>query len=425
MNTPRRYKIVGLLFAGSAINYLDRVNISVAAPAMMLANGWRKDQFGLVFSVFLLGYGLMQIPAGFLADRGSPRRLLAVAFCGFSLFTALTPLGAHDLVWLLLVRLLMGACEAPTFPATTALNSRWFPANEFGRAQTLSLAGGSFGQMVAYPLTAWIVIEISWQAAFYVSAMLGFLWVVSWLWHSTDRPRDHPAIGLQEVSLIEEANPLEETQRISLRVLLTSAPVVYLGASAVCFGFLVWTFIFWFPTYLIEARRVSLATVGTIGVVIQVCGFLGTVTSGLVSDAILRRTLKPSLARPKFAGACVGASVILLLCAALTASTVLCVCLFGLFYCCVMAVNVAYLATPTALLPRQSASIFGIVNCCASFGAVCGPALVGHIVAHAANWQRSFAIVGAVGLVCGVLLFCVPVRRLDLPDVIHEQLLEQ
>jgi len=425
MNTPRRYKIVGLLFAGSAINYIDRVNISVAAPAMMLANGWRKDEFGLVFSVFLLGYGLMQIPAGLLADRGSPRRLLAVAFCGFSLFTALTPLGAHALVWLLLTRLLMGACEASTFPATTALNSRWFPSNEFGRAQTLSLAGGSFGQMVAYPLTAWIVIEISWQAAFYVSAVLGFLWVVTWLWNSTDRPRDHPNIGLQEVSLIEGVKPLEETQGISLRALLTSAPVVYLGASAMCFGFVVWTFIFWFPTYLMEARGVSLATVGTLGVGIQVCGFLGTVTSGLVSDAILHRKFKPSVARPKFAGACVVAAVIFLIGAAMTPSTILCVCLFALFYCFVMAANVAYLATPAALHPWQSASIFGIINCCASFGAVCGPALVGHIVAHAANWQRSFAIVGAVGLVCAVFLFCVPVRRLDLPDVIHAKFLKQ
>jgi ACS family glucarate transporter-like MFS transporter len=420
MSAPLRYKIIGLLFAGSAINFIDRVNISVAAPAMMLANGWQKDEFGLVFSAFLFGYGLMQIPAGLLADRRSARRLLALAFCGFSLFTALTPLGSHAIVWLLLIRFLVGACEASTFPAITSFNSRWFPPIEFGRAQTLSLAGGSVGQMIAYPLTAWIVLRASWQAAFYVSAALGLIWVAVWLWYSTDRPRNHPAIGPQELALIEGVGSSDAFQNISLRVLLTSAPVVCLAASAMCFGFVLWTFVFWFPTYLIEARGFSLAAVGAIGVAIQACGFLGTVTSGVVSDAILRRTLKPSIARPKFAGACVGASVVFLLGAAMTSSTVLCVGLFALFYFFLMAVHVAYLATPAALHPRQTASIFGVVNCCASLGAVCGPAIVGYVVAHVPNWQRSFEIVGAVGLVCAVLLFSVPVRRLDTLGVAPE-----
>ena len=86
MAWPVRHKMVGLLFCSSIVNYIDRVNISVAAPAMMLATGWDKGRFGLVFSAFLVGYTLLQIPGGILADRWSARKVLALVFGGFSAF---------------------------------------------------------------------------------------------------------------------------------------------------------------------------------------------------------------------------------------------------------------------------------------------------------------------------------------------------
>jgi MFS transporter, ACS family, glucarate transporter len=93
MALPVRYHMIGLLFAGSVINYVDRVNISIAAPVMMKDLGLTKDEFGWVFSSFLIGYALLQIPGGVIADRWSGRKVLALAFCGFSLFTFLSPPG--------------------------------------------------------------------------------------------------------------------------------------------------------------------------------------------------------------------------------------------------------------------------------------------------------------------------------------------
>jgi MFS family permease len=144
--------MIGLLFCGTVVNYIDRVNISVAAPVIMKETGWDKGQFGLVFSAFLIGYALLQIPGGMIADRWGGRKVLALAFCGFSLFTALTPLGQSAFMLLLLMRFFVGAFESVTIPALTSLNSRWIPRTEFGRAQTLSLSGITVGQMIAYPL---------------------------------------------------------------------------------------------------------------------------------------------------------------------------------------------------------------------------------------------------------------------------------
>jgi MFS family permease len=176
MHWPVRYRIIGLLFCGTVINYIDRVNISVAAPVIMRETGWDKGQFGLVFSAFLIGYALLQIPGGVIADRWGGRRVLALAFCGFSLFTALTPLGQSTFMLLLTMRFFVGAFESVTMPALTSLNSRWIPRSEFARAQTLSLSGITVGQMVAYPLTTWIILSFSWPMVFYANAILGFVW---------------------------------------------------------------------------------------------------------------------------------------------------------------------------------------------------------------------------------------------------------
>src|SRR5438477_5879146 len=140
-----RYHMVGLLFCSSVVNYVDRVNISVAAPVIMRETGWDKGRFGLVFSTFLIGYALLQIPGGVIADRWSARKVLALSFCGFSLFTALTPLGQSAFLLLLFLRFLVGACESASFPSLAALNARWVPRQEYGRARTLRISGASLG----------------------------------------------------------------------------------------------------------------------------------------------------------------------------------------------------------------------------------------------------------------------------------------
>ena len=124
MAWPVRYNMTGLLFCSSVINYVDRVNISVAAPVMMAATGWDKDLFGWVFSIFLVGYAMGQLPGGIIADRWSGRNVLAVAFFGFSLFTLLTPFGERAFALLLALRFLVGVFESMTFPAMASINSR-------------------------------------------------------------------------------------------------------------------------------------------------------------------------------------------------------------------------------------------------------------------------------------------------------------
>jgi sugar phosphate permease len=402
--------MVGLLFCSSVVNYIDRVNISVAAPVMMKETGWDKDSFGLVFSAFLVGYTLLQIPGGITADRWSARKMLALSFCGFSLFTALTPLGQNTLALLLLIRFLVGACESVTFPSLTSLNSRWIPRPEFGRAQTLSISGITVGQMVAYPLTTWIVLKYSWQTVFYVNAVLGIIWAAIWMWYSTDTPQEHPAISQEERSYIEANLAPKPSETLPLRFVFTSPPVLILCISYMCFAYIGWMFLFWFPTYLVEARGFSLAAMGVLGVLLHGVGFVAIISGGAISDRLLRQGWSPRMARTRFAGLCVGLSVPFLIGAAFVPSATLCVVFLMLFYLTFASAIVGYSATPVEFNPHLAGAIFGMINCVGSFAGIFGPMTAGFIVAQTADWTLPFALAAAFGVACSAILFVVPVR---------------
>src|SRR5262245_41102525 len=266
MAWPVRYNIVALLTLGTMVNYIDRVNISVAAPDIMRMTGWDKAQFGAVFSAFLIGYALLQFPGGALADRWSPRKVLAFSCVGFSLFTALTPLGPHAFFLLLTLRFLVGACESASLPSLTSLNARWTPRHEFSRAQTLGLSGAALGQMIAYPSTAWIIEHFSWEMVFYVNAIVGLLWALLWVAYDADTPREHAAVSAEEVQEIERGRtPLAAPVAVSFLSLLKSPSVLFLCLSYMLFGFIAWIFILWFPTYLVEARGLSRMHMGLVG----------------------------------------------------------------------------------------------------------------------------------------------------------------
>src|SRR5215510_4142341 len=221
MAWPVRYNMIGLLFCGSVINYVDRVNISVAAPVIMKETGWSKDLFGWVFSAFLIGYALLQLPGGIIADRWSARKVLALAFFGFSLFTLLTPLGLQAFAVLLAMRFLVGAFESMTFPATASINSRWIPRPEFSRAHTFSISGVTAGQVVAYPLTTWIIAQSSWPTVFYINAVFGFVWAAIWLWYAADSPATHSKISQTERDYIMAHLPPRFPGILPLRAIFT------------------------------------------------------------------------------------------------------------------------------------------------------------------------------------------------------------
>jgi ACS family glucarate transporter-like MFS transporter len=412
---PVRYKMIGLLFLGSVINYVDRVNISVAAPVIMKETGWEKDLFGWVFSAFLIGYALLQLPGGVIADRWSGKKVLALAFCGFSLFTLLTPMGIHAFFLLLTMRFLVGAFESMTFPAVASINSRWIPRPEFGRAHTFSISGITVGQMVAYPLTTWIIAQSSWQSVFYINSLFGFAWAVMWWWYASDTPAEHPKVSSAERNYIQSQLPPRSATQLPLRILFASAPLLVISFAYMCFAYIGWLFLFWFPTYLVEARGFPMSAMGLAGIFLHGGGFIGLVGGGALGDWFLRRGWGAQFVRARLGGISMTLSLPFLLGAALVPSPILCVVFQVIFYM-LFTVALAGFATVAIEFNQQFAgAIFGLINTLGTFAGFFGPLTAGYMLAGSGgNWLLPFFVATAVGVVCAAILLVVPVRPIKI-----------
>ena len=415
MALPVRHQMTALLFCGTVINYIDKVNISIVAPVMQQDTGWSKVELGWIFSAFLIGNALLQVPGGVLADRWSARKLLAVAFVGFSLFTLLTPLGARAFALLLALRFLVGCFESVTFPAVIAINSRWFPRPEFGRAHTLSISGVAVGQVVAYPLTTWIALTGSWQLVFVVNSLLGFLWAVLWFVHGRDTPAEHPRITAAERAHIEADLPPRPERPLALRTLLASPVLLPFAIGFMCFGYVAALIVYWFPTYLAEARGFKLAEIAVAGVVMLSAGFVGLVGGGSVADALLRRGRSAQFSRARFPGMCILLALPFLLATPLVASgtaSVACLVLGAMFFNGGLA---GYSTIAVELDRAQAGAVFGAMNMCAAFAAIFGPLTAGYVLGDGGNWVPPFAIASAVAAVSGAVMLWAPLRPIEVP----------
>ena len=260
-----RWTILALLFTISVVTYIDRVNISVTARQMMPALGLTDLQMGQVFSAFVLGYALFQIPGGWLGDRWGARRVLTWAVVWWSMFTALTAVAAGlplartfgVLGSLILVRFLIGVGEAAALPNFNRVVANWLARDERGLGIGIAIGGIGVGSALTPPVTAWIMVNYGWQTAFYVCALLGLLIAGVWYWYATDRPEDHPHVNAQEAALIRGLAPAGTSAadiRTPWRQFARTPTVWWLVLSYTCLGYVAYIYMSWFYLYLVNVR---------------------------------------------------------------------------------------------------------------------------------------------------------------------------
>lgn len=171
--------ILVMLVILGMVTFLDRINISVAGSSIMHDLKLSPAQWGWVQSAFILSYGLMQIPMGWLGDRFGHRKILAAIVLWWSLFTAFTGM-AGGLLSLLAIRFMFGIGEAGSSPCSTGVISRWFKNHEVGKAQgyvwAASRLGGALTPFVVIPVMMWV----GWRSAFYLLGALGIVWALVW-----------------------------------------------------------------------------------------------------------------------------------------------------------------------------------------------------------------------------------------------------
>ncbi|PFH19597.1 MFS transporter [Burkholderia sp. JKS000303] len=304
----KRLLILILLFVTVVINYLDRSNLSIAAPALFKELNIDPVRAGLVFSAFGWTYALMQIPGGWLVDKVSPRVLYAGALALWSAATLLLGF-AGSFVGLIVLRLAVGALEAPAYPINNRVVTTWFPTRERASAIGGYTSGQFVGLAFLTPVLAWLQVHLGWHMVFVATGVAGIAWAA--IWYAVYRePRAFPGVNAAEIALIRDGGGLVDLEdRIAARsertpstwrdlgVVLGRRKLwgIYLGQFAL--NSTLWFFLTWFPTYLVKYRGMDFIKSGFLASLPFLAAFVGVLCSGLLSDWLMRRGASQGFAR--------------------------------------------------------------------------------------------------------------------------------
>ena len=303
--TRVRYWILAIIVIATAINYLDRANLSIAAPIVKKDLNISDVQMGLIFSAFSWTYAFLQIPGGWVLEKIGPRVTFGVALIFWSIVTGCISL-ARGFGSLLGLRLALGVAETPAFPANNTLVSRYFPTKERGLATGSYTAGEYVGLAIAAPLLAWMATEYGWHSVFYLTGGLGLAFAFVWLAWIRNSPQSDKRVSAAELETIEKGGGAVMTVTAKGRSQAKFSDIPKLLAKKRMLGALIgqfantstlFFFLTWFPDYLVEQKHFTLLKAGIMAIIPYLCALIGTMAGGAGSDWMLRRGVATSIAR--------------------------------------------------------------------------------------------------------------------------------
>ena len=269
--------------------YIDRAVVGTATPAIMREFGLTKVTMGWSASAFNWSYALLQVPGGWMADRFGPRLVLAAAMAWWSIFTAATGL-AGGAVGLAVTRGLFGAGEAAAFPAASRALGPWLPEEQRAFGQGFQHSGARFGAAVAPALVVGMMAFLSWRSVFYLLGVLGVVGACIWYGYYRDRPGDHAGVNAAELRLLPTPKvPPRVKVAVPWRLILRSKDLWYLSIMYFCYGWVLWMYLTWLPTYLSEARSFTQLRIGIGASLPLLAATVTNAAGGWISDKLTVR----------------------------------------------------------------------------------------------------------------------------------------
>jgi MFS transporter, ACS family, glucarate transporter len=292
--THVRHVVLGLTVIAYMITYMDRQILAVARPVIMKDLGISLLMMGGIQFGFRLSYSLFQIPGGWLGDRIGARRALTLIVAWWSAFTAFTGL-AWNAVSMRVIQVLFGLGEAGAFPIATRSLSRWMRPTERGFAQGVTHAGSRLGGALTPLMVVPLIAVFGWRPAFFLFGLVGVAWAMVWFLYYRDTPEEHRGVNTAERELIGSGR--KRSDHVPWRAILSHGNLWVLSVMYFCYNFNLNVYQDWFPTYLHDARGLTLSKMGVYASLPLLAGVLGDLAGGRFSDAVLRATGKANLAR--------------------------------------------------------------------------------------------------------------------------------
>jgi len=289
--TGRIFMLLCLMYF---IMYVDRVNISTAAPVIQHEMQITNTQLGVALSAFGVCYALLPIVNGYLGDRFGPRMVLSILGIFWSLGTLVTALvgGFYSLVF---ARTLVGLGEAGTIPTATRAMSVWVPRAYRGFAQGFTHTAARFAAAVTPPLTAVMMSVIGWRWTFVLLACVSFAWAVVWYCYFRDDPRKHRGVTRQALAELPSYESATERPDVPWRPL--TARVLPVAVVYFCHAWTLWLYLSWLPSFFVGEYSVDIKASAMFTAGVFAAGMIGDTVGGLLTDWILKRTGNINAAR--------------------------------------------------------------------------------------------------------------------------------
>ncbi|HLH93501.1 MAG TPA: MFS transporter [Xanthobacteraceae bacterium] len=402
-----RWYILGLICLMYLITYLDRVNISTAAPAISKEFGFDKITIAWIFSAFVWAYAIFQVPGGWLSDRFGARGVLATIVAYWSIMTAATA-AATGAVSFFIIRFLFGAGEAGAFPGATRAMQLWYPRRERGFVQGLTHSASRLGAAVAPPIVVLIVTSLGWRSVFYICAAAGFVWSLWWYFTYRNLPEEHVLVnreelasirGLDERGEIRPANLEREGANVPWGTLLRAPNMWAIMCAYFTYVFCLYFFLTWLPSYLVDTRHFAFPKIGLLASLPLFAGVIGDTVGGLATDWLLRLTGSTKIARRSVAIVGLLGCAAFIVPAGLTDDAVTAVYFLtgaGFFLECTIGPS---WAVPMDCGGKYSGTVSGMMNMAGNFGGALSPLVFGFFFQKEMP-QAPFIVTGAL-LVAG------------------------
>ncbi|WP_233238815.1 MFS transporter [Bordetella sp. LUAb4] len=416
-----------LLCAMYFIEYVDRVNLSVAGPLIKQEFGLSNTRLGVALSAFGYCYAVFQILCGYMGDRIGPRRMLAISGVLWALGTLMTGF-AGGLAGLVFARLLVGTGEGGTIPVATLAMSNWVPRERRGFAQGFTHSASRAAAALTPPLVVFMIPFIGWRGSFMVMGVVSLLWVVVWYAYFRDDPREHGAVTAGELAALPAFSQVGRGrggERPPVPWLALFRRILPVTLVFFAHAWALWMYLSWLPSFFVAHFHIDLKHSAFHSGAVFAAAVIGNTAGGMLTDWLYTRTGKLNAARRNvvilgFGGSIPFLASVLFLHNEIAVALCLAIALFFLE----LSAGPVF-ATPMDIAPAYAGVATGFVSTAAGLAAVASPITFGYIVDVTGSYTSPFIVSIAI-LAFGIVMsfWMRPDRPLELPatrDYSHYQ----
>jgi ACS family glucarate transporter-like MFS transporter len=388
-----------LLSATATAGYICRVNVSTAGPLLMNEFNLSEVEMGRVFSAFIFGYALFQVPAGILADKWGTRKVLMLALSlwviitvmqatvGFGIFqtNVISALSAF-----VLYRFVLGIAASPTYPAAGKGVASWVQLSLQGRANGIVLASIGLGAALTPPLVSNVMVNWGWRIALIISAVPALM--VTFLWRKI-----HPS----ETPTIKAHEPVSSSN-LSYHKKLRSKNFVFLCISYALEGYVAYIFVTWFYIYLVKQRHFELLSGAWMSSLAWILTIISIPLGGFVADKL---AANPSIKKwghrvvPMIG---LSFSGILISVGAHTQNAVIAAVALSFATALILCVEAPFWTTMIKLVGKSSGTAGGVMNMGTNAAGVISPVLT-PLLASYVGWENALHVAAIIAIIAALL----------------------